>query len=100
MFDHLRYIQENVIKEFTKKLNDAIELEIRNNSTPPIKGEITLGKIRRRGITKIQSDKWYWFEQRGRQISSKYGKPNFTIDPAELESTNYTITAPILPLKK
>lgn len=50
--------------------------EIKNNSIPPIKGDITYGKIKWRGLTanRKATDKFgtyeYWYEQRGKRITS------------------------------
>ena len=61
-----------------KEQNSILELAVRNNSIPPIKGEITIGKIRWRGLrlinkkTTIDMLNQYdeiWIEQRGKRIS-------------------------------
>ena len=50
--------------------------EIKNNSIPPIKGDITYGKIKWRGLTSNRkaTDKFgtyeCWYEQRGKRITS------------------------------
>lgn len=49
---------------------------LRERATPPIKGEITRGKIKWRGIVLCcsfeQSDTRYWMEQRGKRISPDF----------------------------
>ena len=44
-------INNKIISEYTEKINSFIETQVREHSTPPIKGEITKGKIKWRGIT-------------------------------------------------
>lgn len=50
--------------------------EIKNNSIPPIKGDITYGKIKWRGLTahRKATNKFgtyeCWYEQRGKRITS------------------------------
>ena len=62
-------------KEYSQKANDIFEKAVRNNATPPIRGEITKGKLRNRGIkliihpTDIGCQKW--LEQRGKIISPR-----------------------------
>lgn len=46
IFSHI----DNAITEQTKQLNDAVEFACRNLVTPPIKGEITRGKVKWRGL--------------------------------------------------
>ena len=65
-----RFIQEQQKKEeeiFTTALRTMVE--------PPIKGKITKGKIRWRGIRIVQYNNGFkyikWLEQRGKQISPK-----------------------------
>lgn len=65
LFDEARRQEE---KLFTTALRTMVE--------PPIKGEITKGKITWRGIKLIRQqvgfDSYSWLEQRGKQISSKF----------------------------
>lgn len=65
-----RFIQEQQKKEeeiFTTALRTMVE--------PPIKGEITKGKVRWRGIRVVQQNDGFkytkWLEQRGKQVSPK-----------------------------
>ena len=69
----------NIISNFIKKQQKKEE-EIFINclltiAEPPIKGKITKGKIKWRGIKIIQYNDGYkytkWLEQRGKQISPK-----------------------------
>ena len=65
LFDEVRRQEEEL---FTTALLIMAE--------PPIKGEITKGKIRWRGIRLIRQqvglDSYSWLEQRGKQISPKF----------------------------
>lgn len=65
LFDEVRRQEEEL---FTNALRAMAE--------PPIKGEITKGKIRWRGIRLIRQqiglDSYSWLEQRGKQISPKF----------------------------
>ena len=49
---------------------------LRTTAEPPIKGEITKGKLVWRGIRLIRqqigADSYSWIEQRGKQISPKF----------------------------
>jgi len=84
-------IPENTeINELQKKMNDMInkrnlylsrQIEelfknyAVNMITPPIKSDITKGKLKWRGVylcnKKTHDHDEYWFEQRGRQVSPK-----------------------------
>ena len=89
-------IQENAQKELMFKINQSIEDELRTNAFPPIKGKITKGKLRWRGIIRVQDGKYQWVEQRGKRITSKYGlNPN--IDTAD-RSEIFTVFMPIIKL--
>lgn len=50
-----------------------IEDTLRNNVSPPIKGEITKGKIKWRGLKLVQHNDYprieIWVEQRGKKVS-------------------------------
>ena len=65
MYDEVRRQEEEL---FTTALLVMAE--------PPIKGEITKGKIRWRGIRLLRQqvglDSYSWLEQRGKQISPKF----------------------------
>jgi len=65
LFDEVRRLEEEL---FTTALRTMAE--------PPIKGEITKGKLRWRGIRLIRQqvglDCYSWLEQRGKQISPKF----------------------------
>lgn len=62
-----------MIRLYYKKVEKEIEHALRNNAVPPVKGEITQGKIKWRGIELIveQLTQDTWVEQRGVQISNK-----------------------------
>jgi hypothetical protein len=55
--------------------NKIFEKALRNNAIPPVKGEITKGKLKWRGLRLIHQQKgldyYSWIEQRGKQISPK-----------------------------
>lgn len=68
-------IIKGMINKITKEQNDIFEYAVRNMAVPTIKGEITKGKIRWRGIRLIQNGAAEygriekWIEQRGKRIS-------------------------------
>ena len=66
-------VTQSIIKEQAKQENDIFEKCLRTMATPPIKGEITKGKIKWRGITIAQQRNGFvtlrWLEQRGERIS-------------------------------
>lgn len=63
------------ISEQQKKEEDIFTSALRIMAEPPIKGEITKGKVRWRGIRIVQYNDGFeytkWLEQRGKQISPK-----------------------------
>lgn len=58
--------------KFIKEQNLFLEQVLRRHAVPPIRGEITRGKIQWRGIRLCQKDRGFglemWIEQRGKQI--------------------------------
>ena len=68
--DISRFIQEQ-----QKKEEEIFTTALRTMAEPPIKGKITKGKIRWRGIRIVQQNNGFkytkWLEQRGKQISPK-----------------------------
>ena len=66
-------IINDIIKKQSKIVNDVIEKDTRQNSNPPIKGAITKGKCKWRGLSLIskRTDNGIekWIEQRGKRIS-------------------------------
>lgn len=72
-------VMGNILKDIQNKHDEILETALRTMAEPPIKGEITKGKIRWRGIrlcTQNDGLKSYtWLEQRGRLIS-----PTITIE--------------------
>jgi hypothetical protein len=64
-----------LILEQQKKEEEIFILALRTIAVPPIKGEITKGKIKWRGIRIVQYNNHFkhtkWLEQRGKQISPK-----------------------------
>jgi len=63
------------ISEQQKKEEEVFTSALRIMAEPPIKGEITKGKVRWRGIRIVQYNDGFtytkWLEQRGKQISPK-----------------------------
>lgn len=63
------------ISEQQKKEEEIFTTALRIMAEPPIKGDITKGKVRWRGIRIVQYNDGFkytkWLEQRGRQISPK-----------------------------
>lgn len=63
------------IQEQQKKDEEIFTIALRTMAEPPIKGEITRGKVRWRGIRIVQYNDGFkytkWLEQRGKQISPK-----------------------------
>lgn len=70
---HVREVAKAHLEAVQKKINEIFEYALRNVAVPPIKGKITKGKIRWRGITLVQKNGYpqseWWLEQRGRRIS-------------------------------
>jgi hypothetical protein len=63
------------ISEQQKKEEEIFTSALRIMAEPPIKGDITKGKVRWRGIRIVKYDDGFkytkWLEQRGNQISPK-----------------------------
>ena len=68
------FLEKNMA-EYIKKINEWIEDCLRNRVRPPIKGEITAGKIRWRGLTLVfgQLGEFYGILQRKRVLYSVDG---------------------------
>jgi hypothetical protein len=49
----------------------VFEEALRTRAVPPIKGEITKGKLKWRGIVMVHQDDAKWLSQRGERISLK-----------------------------
>jgi hypothetical protein len=64
------------ISEAQKQEEELFTTALRTIAEPTIKGEITKGKIRWRGIRIIRQqiglDSYSWLDQRGKQISPKF----------------------------
>lgn len=60
------------IKEQTKELNDAVDYACRNLVTPPIKGEITKGKVKWRGLRLVYVSPDLKMEQDGDKMNFTY----------------------------
>lgn len=72
-FEHL---QQSVVTSIINQEEELFTTALRTMAEPPIKGEITKGKLRWRGIRLIRQhiglDSFSWLEQRGKQISPKF----------------------------
>ena len=72
---------QNFIAEMLKQEAEIFTTALRVMAEPPIKGEITKGKIKWRGIKLIRQligfSTYSWIEQRGKQISPKF---NFEVN--------------------
>ena len=68
-------ITDRFIKEQSERQNAILEKAVRENAIPPIKGEMTKGKVRWRGLRMIHrgtgADGFTetWIEQRGKRIT-------------------------------
>ena len=69
-------VTQRLISEMQKQEEELFTTALRTMAEPPIKGEITKGKITWRGIRLIRKqvgfDSYSWLEQRGKQISPKF----------------------------
>jgi len=69
-------LTQRFIAEIQKQEETLFTNALRTMAEPPIKGEITKGKITWRGIRLIRQniglDAYSWLEQRGKQISPKF----------------------------
>ena len=69
-------VTQRFIAEIQKQEEELFTTALRTMAEPPIKGEITKGKITWRGIRLIRQqmgfDSYSWLEQRGKQISPKF----------------------------
>ena len=69
-------VTQRLIAEMQKQEEELFTTALRTMAEPPIKGEITKGKITWRGIRLIRQqvgfDSYSWLEQRGKQISPKF----------------------------
>ncbi len=69
-------VTQRLISEMQKQEEELFTTALRTMAEPPIKGEITKGKITWRGIRLIRQqvgfESYSWLEQRGKQISPKF----------------------------
>lgn len=67
-------IMDLFVKQVKSEQDKAFEYALRNVAVPTIKGDITKGKIKWRGIRIVQKNKPFmyetWLEQRGVRISA------------------------------
>ena len=67
---------EAIIQKIEATEKEIFESALRENAQPPIKGEITAGKIRYRNIKLVRqwngNECTSWLEQRGERISKKF----------------------------
>ena len=68
-------VTNRFIKEQSERQNAILEKAVRENAIPPIKGEMTKGKVRWRGLRMIHRGTGAygftetWIEQRGKRIT-------------------------------
>ena len=60
-----------VLEKLEKSQEMIFESALRTLAKPPIKGAITKGKIKWRGIRIIKQFPYVWLDQRGKRISTK-----------------------------
>ncbi len=69
-------VTQRLFDEVRRQEEELFTSALRVMAEPPIKGEITKGKLRWRGIRLIRQqiglDSYSWLEQRGKQISPKF----------------------------
>lgn len=78
--DHLALniasVTQRFFDEVRRQEEELFIIALRTMAEPPIKGEITKGKLTWRGIRlirqKVGLDSYSWLEQRGKQISPKF----------------------------
>lgn len=85
----IQNVLTEIMSNYQKKENEIFETALRTMATPPVKGEITKGKLKWRGIVLCQQNNGLempqrWLEQRGKQISPKVSMApiNFDKSPA------------------
>jgi hypothetical protein len=69
-------VTQRFFDEVRRQEEELFTTALRTMAEPPIKGEITKGKLTWRGIRLIRQqvgfDSYSWLEQRGKQISPKF----------------------------
>ena len=69
-------VTQRFFDEVRRQEDELFTTALRTMAEPPIKGEITKGKLTWRGIILIRQqvgfDSYSWLEQRGKQISPKF----------------------------
>jgi hypothetical protein len=69
-------VTQRLFDEVRRQEEELFTTALRTMAEPPIKGEITKGKLTWRGIQLIRQqvglDSYSWLEQRGKQISPKF----------------------------
>lgn len=72
----LANVSQYLFNEVRRQEEELFKNALRTTAEPPIKGEITKGKLTWRGIRLIRQqigfDSYSWIEQRGKQISPKF----------------------------
>lgn len=83
-------IQEKIFSEMVQKQNEVTEYYLRNLVVPPIKGEITKGKIKWRGLSLATfnngANSKTFIMQRGKQIGCIYSIEGIDISLESLKS--------------
>jgi hypothetical protein len=79
LIKEIQNTQESIVVNVSKQMTDLMDQKLREtlkDVVPPIKGEITKGKLRWRGLRLIQKDepngRAFWIEQRGKLIGERH----------------------------
>lgn len=76
--NELQEINHKLISGYIKSLNDVMEKFVRQNAKPPIKGDITKGKVKWRGLrwcSCLETNET-WVQQRGEDITPRVTPQN------------------------
>lgn len=97
MYEAAQAAVSNHVADINKKLEDLMVAELMANAVPVIKGEITKGKLKVRGIAIGNFNGWRWIIQRGKPISKAYkiqmgADPSNDISIKPVEVTSYIMT--------
>jgi len=75
-FGEIKKINESLMSKMMHEKEAFFKDAILKNAIPPIKGEITKGKLKYRGIKiisqQIDGRNYSWVEQKGEKISDKF----------------------------
>jgi len=76
--EEIQEINNKVISTYMKNLDKLMERLVRENASPPIKGEITKGKLKWRGLIMCRcfETNETWIQQRGEDITPRISPKN------------------------